>query len=166
MPVSALCLLAASGVFFGTGILAALGDIRTRTIANRLVLALVAGAPFLVIGGQMPPPVFAGALALSTGLLLGGAILFAHGWVGGGDVKLIAAIAIWFPPTDALWFLYLALVFGGVLAVLMLALRALARRGLVPVGTAQRQMLDATLCVPYAVSIVAAGAAVFVFVWF
>ena len=163
MTVSALCLLMASCVFLGAGFAAALGDIRSRIISNRWVLALVAAAPLLVIGGHMPPRAFAGSLALSAVLLLLGAMLFARGWIGGGDVKLICAMVLWFPPADALWFVYLALVFGGVLALLVLFLRTLARRGVVPVDTDQRQMLDAALCVPYAVSIATAGALVFAF---
>ena len=165
MTVANLFLLAASCIFFGTGLAAALGDLRRRRIANRLVLALVLGAPILVIGGQMAPSVFAGALALSATMLMLGTMLFARGWIGGGDVKLICAMAIWFPPGDALWFVYLALVFGGVLALAVLALRVLSRRGLVPIAASQRPLIEATLCVPYGLSIVAAGAVVFVSVW-
>lgn len=54
--------------------------------------------------------------------------LFALRWMGGGDVKLLAACALWFDWTAALpWFVYVT-VGGGILALLIIAGRRLVPR--------------------------------------
>lgn len=57
-----------------------------------------------------------------------GSGLFALRWMGGGDVKLLAACALWFDWTAALpWFVYVT-VGGGILALLIIAGRRLVPR--------------------------------------
>lgn len=57
-----------------------------------------------------------------------GCVLFALRWMGGGDVKLLAACALWFDWNAALpWFVYVT-VGGGVLALLIVAGRRLVPR--------------------------------------
>lgn len=132
-------------------------DLRGYTIPNWIPAVLIAlwiaAAPFLSLG-------WAGAgwsLLTFAGVLAIGMALWAPGWVGGGDVKLIAAGALWFGWPDALSFLLYAMVAGGVLAVVLLALRKLSPA--LPVnpdalaGTPLAQGAPA----PYAVAI-AAGA--------
>ncbi len=58
------------------------------------------------------------------GTFLGGLFLFSRGWLGGGDVKLLTAIAMWFDFTGA-GALYLFVAMGG--ALLSLALIAMRR---------------------------------------
>src|SRR5437016_12568367 len=74
---------------------AAASDLLTMTISNRVSLALVAG--FLVVA-------LASRMGLSDILLHAGAgiavlavacICFAIGWVGGGDAKVEASVALW-----------------------------------------------------------------------
>lgn len=165
MPGPDLLLLASSAIFCGACLTVACTDMLHRRIPNRLILLLLLGAPLLVVGGQMPPGVFLTSLALSSGLLLLGIQFFARGWIGGGDVKLICVLTLWFPPGEALWFVYLALVFGGVLALVVLGLRLAMRRGLVPMGATQRRLLLDSLCVPYGVSIAIAAILNFSLVW-
>ena len=58
------------------------------------------------------------------GTLLGlGTLLFAFGKFGGGDVKLFAASGLWFDLEGGLRMLITVLLAGGVLALLILALR-------------------------------------------
>jgi prepilin peptidase CpaA len=54
--------------------------------------------------------VFAAMLALGT-------LAFSRGWLGGGDVKLFAAAALWFDLSSALTFVVLVLLSGGFVAV-------------------------------------------------
>lgn len=57
-----------------------------------------------------------------------GCLLFALRWMGGGDVKLLAACALWFDWNAALaWFVYVT-VGGGILALLIIAGRRLVPR--------------------------------------
>ncbi|QJU59507.1 peptidase [Sphingomonas sp. AP4-R1] len=120
-------------------LVAAMGDIRTRIIPNRLNLAIALLAPlFWWANGES-----GGAIGLHLGFA-GGALvlfgaLFAAGMMGGGDVKLIVALALWLPPMAMLTMLVWMAVAGGVLTVIMLAIHALRRapgRPEVPYGVA------------------------------
>jgi len=104
-------------------LMAAWTDLRAFTIPNWIpgVMAALwlAAAPFLGLGW-----VEAGlSLAIGVGALAFGMALWAPGWLGGGDVKLIAAGALWFGWPDAVMFLIAAAAAGGVLALVLLLLR-------------------------------------------
>jgi len=58
--------------------------------------------------------------------LLAGA--FYIGMMGGGDVKLAAALALWFPPGGTAKFLVLMSIAGGVLTLLVLGIHRLRGR--------------------------------------
>ncbi len=102
---------------------AAASDLFTMTISNRISMLLVAGFAVLAVGGGMPLSVIglhAGAAAL---VLVVAFACFAFGWVGGGDAKLAAAIALWFGFDHLLDFLLYASLFGGALTLLLLQAR-------------------------------------------
>lgn len=101
-------------------LLAAASDLLTMTIPNRLVLAVVAlfalAAPLAGLGlAEIGAHLAAGALVLAIGFAL-----FAAGWIGGGDAKLAAALALWlgFEPLLA-WFVLFALLGGALTFVLI-----------------------------------------------
>ena len=74
--------------------LAALTDLRERRIPNRLTGGVAALYPVYLM--LSPSPVaWPGALVLALLVGLLGLFLFARGLVGGGDVKLIAAVTLW-----------------------------------------------------------------------
>jgi prepilin peptidase CpaA len=58
-----------------------------------------------------------------------GTAAFAAGWLGGGDVKLIAAIGLWFDLRSAVALIAAILIAGGVLAVAYIAARSVRRIG-------------------------------------
>ena len=62
------------------------------------------------------------AAAAGVGLLAG-FILFALGYIGGGDAKLFACTALWFGLHDLPEYVLVASLFGGVLTVSLLAAR-------------------------------------------
>ena len=64
-------------------------------------------------------------LAVFVALLAVGTPMFAAGKLGGGDVKLLAAVGLWFDLKGALWMLLDVVLAGGVLAILIIALRSL-----------------------------------------
>jgi prepilin peptidase CpaA len=93
------------------------------TISNRVSLAL--------LGGFFGLAVFSG-MGLHDTLLhvgAGAAVLvvafacFAFGWVGGGDAKVAAGVALWFGFGNMLDFLVYASLFGGALTLLLLQFR-------------------------------------------
>ena len=102
-------------------IVAAVVDVRTFTISDRLnaTVALLAPAYWLSIAME-PWPGMAVQLAASgiVFALLAGA--FYAGMMGGGDVKLAAALALWFTPGGTLKFLVLMSLAGGVLTLAIL----------------------------------------------
>ncbi len=95
-------------------VVAAVSDLMTMTIPNRLVLALVAA--FAVAAPLSGMSLQDLALHLGAGLavLALGVGLFAPGWIGGGDAKLAAALALWlgFEPLLA-WIVLFGFLGGG-----------------------------------------------------
>lgn len=109
--------------------LAACSDLLTMRISNRLVAAVVLG--FIIIAlivGLSPMDIgmhlAAGALVLAVTFGL-----FALGWIGGGDAKLTAAIAMWMGFDLLLPYLLYASVFGGLLTLFLLVGRRYALPG-------------------------------------
>ena len=102
-------------------------DLRARTIPNALNLAIASLAiPFWwSIGLALWPDV---AWQLGVAILVFGlfAIAFAFGAMGGGDVKLVAAIALWLPAQSVLALLFIMSVAGGALTLAMLIRHRLA----------------------------------------
>jgi prepilin peptidase CpaA len=110
-------------------VIAAVIDMRTFTISNRLNLAVALGAPVYWCSIALVP--WPGmALQLAAGgvvfALLAGA--FYLGMMGGGDVKLAAALALWFPPAGIVKFLVLMSLGGGVLTLGLVAWHRAQRR--------------------------------------
>lgn len=107
-------------------IVAAVKDVTSYTIPNWISLALVATfipAAMAAWMAQVPIP----ALALSVGVgfaaLLAGMAMFAFGWIGGGDAKLMAASALWLGLGGLAPFLLWTTISGGGLAMLLLVAR-------------------------------------------
>jgi prepilin peptidase CpaA len=99
---------------------AAISDWRSRTITNRLNAAIALLAiPFWFASGLAIWPDMAmqiGVAALVFGLF---AIAFHFGAMGGGDVKLVAALALWLPPGAVLKLLVIMSLAGGLLTLAM-----------------------------------------------
>lgn len=82
-------------IFPGIMIFAALSDLFTMTISNRVSIALVVVfLPFALLIG-MPAQAIALHLACGGAVLMLTFFLFAMNWIGGGDAKLAAATAVW-----------------------------------------------------------------------
>jgi prepilin peptidase CpaA len=121
-------------------VVAAIIDVRTFTISNRLNLTVALLAPVYWASVALSPwpgvAVQLGAAAIVFALLAGA---FYAGMMGGGDVKLAAALALWFPPLGTAKFLVLMSLAGGVLTLFVLAVhraRKLQGRPEIPYGVA------------------------------
>ena len=112
-------------VFPSLMMFAALSDLFTMTISNRVSIALVLiFLPFSFLAGLSPADIGM-HLACGFGVLVLTFGMFAMGWVGGGDAKLAAATAVWLGFGHiADYGLYSALI-GGALTLLILAARKL-----------------------------------------
>lgn len=100
---------------------AGIQDARTREIANWKNAAIALLAPFWwwVHGLQLWPDIAVqvGVAAIIFGLFC---MAFARGWMGGGDVKMIGALALWFPFGSFAWLLIVMSLIGGVLTVILM----------------------------------------------
>lgn len=95
-------------------------DGRERRVPNWLTLPLgLCGMAFWAGRAGLPGLAWS-TLGLLVGLLILG-LIFAYGWVGGGDVKLFAGFGAWVGPTMALNALATGIIVGGVMALAMIA---------------------------------------------
>lgn len=120
-------------------VVAAVGDVRSRIIPNRLNIAIALLAPVWWWATGEKSGAMLLHLAFAGGALVLFGALFAVGMMGGGDVKLITALALWLPPLGMLQMLVWMAIGGGVLTVIMLAIHAVRRapgRPEVPYGVA------------------------------
>lgn len=118
MGASHITLLAALAVLL---IIASVTDWRTRTIDNWLNLTIAIGAPlwWWANGFSLWPDI---AIIIAQAVIAFGifAAMFALGAMGGGDVKMIAALALWFPPLQFLHLITVMAIAGGLLTLMML----------------------------------------------
>ena len=119
---------------------AAVVDVRTFTISNKLNLAIALMAPlFWWATGVDLWPDAAIRVAVAVGVFILFAIAFQLGAMGGGDVKLAAALALWFAPGDTVRLIILMSLAGGLLTLVVLGVhRARKKEGRpeVPYGVA------------------------------
>jgi prepilin peptidase CpaA len=157
----------ALSVFTAVMAVAAFEDFRRLTIPNLLPLLLCAAWPLYVVAAPSPDITVGGvlgALGVALAVFLVGAFLFARGWLGGGDVKLLSAAALWAGAPQTLGLLVVTALLGGVLALILLHPFG---RGIV---SASRRLLGASggwrgrpetpvsrVPVPYGVAIAGAG---------
>jgi prepilin peptidase CpaA len=111
LPVALLCLLVSAGI----------EDVRRREIANwkNAAIALLAPVWWWAIGLSMWPGM---AIQLGIGLSVFAVfvLLFALRMMGGGDVKMIGALALWVPVDAMVSMLILMSLIGGIIAALMM----------------------------------------------
>lgn len=107
---------------------AALLDWRSRTIPNWLNLAIALLAiPFWWSTGLSLWPGVAVELGIALAVLAIFAFAFQLGLMGGGDVKMLAALALWLPPLAVLQLLVIMSLAGGVLTLILLVPHRIAR---------------------------------------
>lgn len=146
------------GDIFATSLLVVLGlllvsagieDARTREIADwkNAAIALLAPAWWFATGLSVWPDM---AWMLLSGVVVFAlfALAFHFGMMGGGDVKMLAALALWLTPVPLVWLLILMSLIGGVLTIVMMVDRW-ARKS------------QAQLEIPYGVAIAMAAIIVF-----
>lgn len=103
---------------------AAASDLVSMTISNRICLVLIASFCVCALATGMTWQAFglhAGAGLLMLILCFG---CFAAGWIGGGDAKLSAAIALWFGFEPLIDYLVISTIAGGALTLAILKYRA------------------------------------------
>jgi prepilin peptidase CpaA len=110
-------------------IVAAVIDVRTFTISNRLNLTVALLAPLYWLSAQLPLwPDIGIQIAIAAGVFAVLAVAFYAGMMGGGDVKLAAALALWLSPISTLRFLVFMSIAGGVLTLVVLGIHRIRKK--------------------------------------
>lgn len=140
---------------------AAVSDLLTMTIPNRVSLLLIAG--FLAMAWLIGMDWQTIGLHLAAGavVLVITFTLFALGWIGGGDAKLAAATGLWCGFGVLLEYALVASMFGGLLTLLILYWRtALLPEFALKVNWIAR-LHHAKTGIPYGIALAAAGLMVY-----
>ena len=132
-------------------------DLASFTIPNFINIAVIAVFPAFAFAAGLPlEAVGLHLLAGFAGLAIG-FLFFALGYIGGGDAKLFAGVALWLGFADLMAYALLASVFGGFLTLGLL----IARQWPLPAALARQPWIlklhDARSGIPYGVAL-AAGA--------
>jgi len=104
-------------------IVAALKDLTSYTIPNWISLILSAAFALLAVTVGLPLQTIGVHVAAGLVALLAGMAMFALGWIGGGDAKLLSACCLWFGWPDGRAFLLDTALAGGAFSVLLLLAR-------------------------------------------
>jgi len=137
-------------------IIAALKDASSMTIPNWISLVLIAGFFLMIPFTWQGLPDFGTHLAVGATFLAVGFAMFAFGWLGGGDAKLMAATALWLTWPSALTFVIYTAMFGGALALFLLVGRKFIPVRLMTSQWMHTMFRDETK-MPYGLAIAAAG---------
>jgi len=128
-------------------------DLASFTIPNFLSLAMIAlFGVFIFAAGLSASSIGLHLLAGLLGLVIGFA-LFALGWIGGGDAKLFAAVALWLGFSDLLSYALMASVCGGALTLALLGLRHWALPAVLARQPWALRLHDARSGIPYGVAL-------------
>lgn len=136
-------------------------DLFTMTIPNRVSLFLIAAFliafPVAAFGWTMlASHVGAGALMLVIGILM-----FAKGWLGGGDAKILAAASLWLGFEKLPDYLLMVSLWGGALAIVLLFYRSITPPiWLVGQEWAMR-LHRKSAGIPYGIALAAAGLSIY-----
>jgi prepilin peptidase CpaA len=151
----------AAAIFAFAMVYAGLTDLTTMRIRNNLCLWLfvsyVALAPLMGFTVEQ----IAWSAALAAGLLAVSFILFAFGWMGGGDGKLLAVTALWLGVDHAPAFLIYTGLFGGALTLAVLQLRLVGLPAFLGNRPWLTRLQSDNSGVPYGVAITLAALVVF-----
>ena len=133
-------------VLLACGLVAAAAmDWRSRIIPNWLNAAIALGAvPFWIATRTPLWPDVAVHLAVAAAVFALFALAFQLGMMGGGDVKMLAAIALWLPPLAVVQLLVIMSLAGGALTLAMVLRHRLAKA-------------EGALEIPYGIAIAFAG---------
>lgn len=140
---------------------AAVMDFFTMTIPNKISVALVAGFVVVALLAGMSWQGLLDHLGAGLVVLVASIFMFARGWFGGGDAKLMSAAALWFGFDGLIEYLLLVTVLGGFLATSMLLYRQIIPPMWIKGMEWAERLHNENLGIPYGTAL--AGAALWLF---
>ncbi len=149
---------------------AVISDIRFFILSNKLCLSVALLYPIFIVllyinGTPLALEYIGWSVAISLTIFALLVTLFAFGYIGGGDVKLIPAIALWAGPAYTLKFLLITTICGGIVALLILGSQYIKKY---PLGTKSSEKINLSVSksaesedeeknIPYGIGIAAGG---------
>ncbi len=141
---------------------AAMSDLLTMTISNRVSVALVLGFGVLALACGMPAlTLLENHAACGAAVLALTFTLFAFGWIGGGDAKLAAATAVWLGWGNLFAYGLQASLLGAGLTLAILYWRKMALSPALLSRAWIARLHAAGTGVPYGIALAAAGLALY-----
>lgn len=136
---------------------AAASDLTTMTIPNWLCLSLLAAFGLGAASTGLGWTAVAWHLAAGLTVLAVCFGMFAAGWIGGGDAKLAAVTALWLGFEQLLPYLFVTAVGGGLLTVVIIALRAAPLPAAASNWAWAQRLHDVKQGVPYGIALAVAA---------
>ncbi|WP_414472843.1 prepilin peptidase [Microvirga sp. M2] len=124
-------IISTSVAFIGSTCLAAAAiwagimDLKTMKIRNEIVIFLFAAYAALAPLAGFNYGAIALSLLVALGVMVGLFLFFSLGWIGGGDAKLMAVIALWLGADQTPAYLISTTILGGLLTLGILTFRAM-----------------------------------------
>jgi prepilin peptidase CpaA len=152
---------AAMSMFAFTMVHAGITDLTSYKIRNDLMLAFLLVYAVLAPFSGLAAHEIAWSVAVAAAVLVCGFILFARGWIGGGDAKLAAVTALWFGAEQTPAYLLYTAMFGGLFTVAILKFRAMPLPALLANRSWIARLHSRDRGIPYGVAMAMAGLVVF-----
>jgi prepilin peptidase CpaA len=157
MDATALGQLMAIAILPPLALLAAASDVAHLKIPNAVTAALALLFFPAALAGSISVSAIAVHLAAGLGALVLGFLFFTRNWVGAGDAKLFAALALWMGWPGTVEFALITALMGGALTLALLFARKAV--GFVPSARLLNAIERRTKHIPYGVAL-AGGALV------
>jgi prepilin peptidase CpaA len=141
-------------VFAGLMVWAAIGDVRSFTITNKLNLVIAGSFLVLALPMGMAWPQILDHVKVGLITIVITIMMFLIGIYGGGDAKMTGAVALWLGPSAMFPFIFYTALAGGVLVIILIISRTIAKKyGLPKSPKWARRMLRKRSAVPYGVAL-------------
>jgi prepilin peptidase CpaA len=148
-------------VFPATMAFAAVSDLLTMTIANRISLILVAGFAVVAVLCGVSGTVLFLHLAAGAAVLAVAFLCFACRWIGGGDAKLAAATALWLGFGNLFEYVIYASLLGGALTLLIIWFRTVPLPAVLAGSEWAERLHRHDAGIPYGIALAAAALIVY-----
>ena len=140
---------------------AAANDLFTMRIPNKISMLLVAAFAVTALLLRLPLDVALTHLGIGAAVLAAGFVLFSLRLLGGGDAKLMAAGALWMGSDQAVLYIAMISLFGGLLSLAFLAYRKFVPAISWGLPSWALRLHVAGSGIPYGIAIAAAGLALY-----
>lgn len=139
-------------LFAACQVMAAVNDGLSMKIPNWISLTLLAGFVCVMPFAWTDFATFGEHIIIGLGVFAVAFGMFAVGWLGGGDAKLLAATAFWWQTVDLLPYLFVTAIAGGVLALFLMVGRKFVPVGVLTSPWLYRMFKDETK-MPYGIAL-------------